>query len=104
MMIHSMIRRRRRMTNRAVRPAMAEAQKRPLILAAALGGFWAGRRIRSRRSYRLQGKVVLITGGSRGLGLALAREAASQGARVAICGRDPASLDRARGSLARTAA
>jgi hypothetical protein len=30
--------------------------------------------IKTARHYRLQGKVVLITGGSRGLGLVLARE------------------------------
>jgi len=50
-------------------------------------------------SYNLLGKTVLITGGSRGLGLALAREVAAQGARVAICGRDADSLERARHSL-----
>lgn len=43
----------------------------------------------------LQGKVVLITGGSRGLGLALAREIGRAGAVVAICARDQAELDRA---------
>ncbi|HET6881116.1 MAG TPA: SDR family NAD(P)-dependent oxidoreductase [Pirellulales bacterium] len=49
----------------------------------------------ARRPYDLRGKVVLITGGSRGLGLLLAREVASRGAKVAICGRDKATLDRA---------
>jgi NAD(P)-dependent dehydrogenase (short-subunit alcohol dehydrogenase family) len=44
---------------------------------------------------------VLITGGSRGLGFALAREMAAQGARISICGRDPESLERARSSLLR---
>jgi NAD(P)-dependent dehydrogenase (short-subunit alcohol dehydrogenase family) len=47
---------------------------------------------------------VLVTGGSRGLGLVLAREAAAQGARVAICGRDPDALDRARAALERIGA
>lgn len=50
-------------------------------------------------SYSLTGRTVVITGGSRGLGLALAREVAAQGARVVICGRDAGSLDRARQSL-----
>ncbi len=43
----------------------------------------------------LRGKVVLITGGSRGLGLAIAREFVSKGAIVAICARNKAELDRA---------
>jgi short-subunit dehydrogenase len=47
----------------------------------------------------LRGKLVLITGGSRGLGLALAREFACQGARVAICARDPDELTAAQSSL-----
>jgi short-subunit dehydrogenase len=48
----------------------------------------------SRKS--LAGQVVLITGGSRGLGLALAREFGSLGCRVAICARDQDGLDRAK--------
>lgn len=47
----------------------------------------------------LRGKTVLITGGSRGLGLVLAREFVREGARVAICARDSDELDRAREDL-----
>jgi len=47
------------------------------------------------RAYDLRGKVVLITGSSRGLGLVLAREFAREGARLALCARDPDELDRA---------
>jgi NAD(P)-dependent dehydrogenase (short-subunit alcohol dehydrogenase family) len=47
---------------------------------------------------------VLITGGSRGLGLALARQASAEGARVVICGRDEESLERAYTSLAKSEA
>jgi NAD(P)-dependent dehydrogenase (short-subunit alcohol dehydrogenase family) len=47
---------------------------------------------------------VLITGGSRGLGLALAQAASTMGARVAICGRDVGSLNRARWMLQRRGA
>ena len=49
----------------------------------------------------LSGKVVLITGASRGLGLAMAEECARQGCRLAICGRDQQSLDRAQETLRR---
>lgn len=41
----------------------------------------------------LHGKTVLITGGSRGLGLAMAQECARGGARIAICARDQRELE-----------
>jgi NAD(P)-dependent dehydrogenase (short-subunit alcohol dehydrogenase family) len=47
------------------------------------------------REVDLAGQVVLVTGASRGLGLALAREFHAQGCRLAICARDPAELNRA---------
>jgi NAD(P)-dependent dehydrogenase (short-subunit alcohol dehydrogenase family) len=47
----------------------------------------------------LTGKVVLITGGSKGIGLACAGAFAAEGARVAICSRDQANLDRALADL-----
>jgi NAD(P)-dependent dehydrogenase (short-subunit alcohol dehydrogenase family) len=68
------------------------------MLAAGFGALWAVRRLRLM-SYSLLGRTVVITGGSRGLGLALAREVSAQGARVAICGRDADSLERALHSL-----
>jgi NAD(P)-dependent dehydrogenase (short-subunit alcohol dehydrogenase family) len=40
----------------------------------------------------LNGKVVLITGGTDGLGAALADRLVEEGARVAVCGRDPHRL------------
>ena len=40
----------------------------------------------------LNGKVVLITGGTDGLGAALAGRLVEEGARVAVCGRDPGRL------------
>jgi NAD(P)-dependent dehydrogenase (short-subunit alcohol dehydrogenase family) len=51
-----------------------------------------------------EGRTVLITGGSRGLGLVLARKFAEARARVAICGRDAATLIRARDDLERRGA
>jgi NAD(P)-dependent dehydrogenase (short-subunit alcohol dehydrogenase family) len=38
-------------------------------------------------AFDLAGKVVVVTGGSRGIGLELARNFLEQGARVVICGR-----------------
>jgi len=85
-----------------VRRRAGGASKRSLLIAAGVS-LWAARKLRSR-SYSLQGRTVLITGGSRGLGLALARQMADEGARLAICGRDPESLERARASLAQSGA
>ena len=51
---------------------------------------------RRARSNRLRGKVVLITGSSRGLGLAMAEEFGRQGARIVLNARDHAELERAR--------
>jgi NAD(P)-dependent dehydrogenase (short-subunit alcohol dehydrogenase family) len=51
---------------------------------------------RRMNEYDLRDKTVLITGGSRGLGLVLAREFVREGARVAICARDEEELERAR--------
>ena len=81
-----------------------KSDKVQAAIAAAAGLVWAARLLRSRGDYSFRGRTVLITGGSRGLGLALAREMASRGARLAICGRDPESLERARASLARAGA
>lgn len=49
----------------------------------------------------LSGRVVLVTGGSRGLGLELSRQALDRGARVAICGRDERALGEAQAELSR---
>src|ERR1700722_18481432 len=45
----------------------------------------------------LAGKAILITGGTDGLGLALATQLASEGAAVAVCGRDEERLRAAEG-------
>jgi 3-oxoacyl-[acyl-carrier protein] reductase len=42
-----------------------------------------------------EGRVAVVTGGARGVGLALARQLLEAGARVAIVDRDEAALDRA---------
>ena len=67
---------------------------RATALLAAGVGVWAGARVvaAARRHTSLRDKVVLVTGGSRGLGLALARELCREGARVAITARDTEEL------------
>ncbi len=52
-----------------------------------------------KKKYSFQNKIVLITGGSRGLGLVLARTLAREGAKIAICARDAEELNRAERDL-----
>jgi NAD(P)-dependent dehydrogenase (short-subunit alcohol dehydrogenase family) len=68
-------------------------------LTAAGVGLALGLRslLRPRMSFR--DKTVLITGGTRGLGLILARDFLKEGARVVICGREESTLQRARTEL-----
>ena len=76
---------------------MTDQTKRTLLLAGlGAGAFLAARAIwRNSRRYDFRGKTVLITGGSRGLGLVLAREFAQEGANLAICARDEDELHHA---------
>ena len=67
--------------------------------AVALGALAGGRLVSRGPLWSLAGRVVLVTGGSRGLGLAVARELGRQRARVAICARDADTLERARVEL-----
>ena len=46
-----------------------------------------------------EGVSVLVTGGSRGIGLALAQRLVDEGAQVAICGRKEANLEAAQAQL-----
>ena len=43
----------------------------------------------------LSGKVALVTGGTSGIGLAIAQRLAAEGCMIAICGRDKGRLDAA---------
>jgi len=61
---------------------------------AALVGVRALRR-RFQPEVDFRDAVVAITGGSRGLGFALALEFAQRGARIAICARDAETLSEA---------
>ena len=73
------------------------------LTAAGIGAglFAASKRAGARRKRRdLNGAKILIAGGSRGLGLALARELGQRGARLALSSRDAAELEEAKKSLA----
>ena len=47
----------------------------------------------------LKGKIALVTGASKGIGRAIARGLAREGARVALVARDKAALEEAAGEL-----
>lgn len=70
-----------------------------LLWTAAGAGLLLFARAQAIRFYPFRGKIALITGGSRGLGLLLARHLVAAGARVAICARDEEELARARQDL-----
>ncbi|HEX9997356.1 MAG TPA: SDR family oxidoreductase [Abditibacterium sp.] len=57
------------------------------------------RLLRGRNAVDFRGRVAVITGGSRGLGLVLARQLASEGAKIALISRDEAELLRAKTEL-----
>lgn len=71
-------------------------------LALGVTALAAQRLMRPVVSFR--GKTVLITGGSRGLGLAMARQFAWEGARLILVARDRAELQRAADDLWRRGA
>jgi NAD(P)-dependent dehydrogenase (short-subunit alcohol dehydrogenase family) len=65
-------------------------------------GYWLAKSlIRRSRSFDYQGKVVLVMGGSRGLGLVLARQLVQAGARVVIAARTAADVQSAADELAK---
>jgi short-subunit dehydrogenase len=68
-----------------------------VTIGALAGGALLLKSVLSHLSeYDLKDKTVLITGGSRGLGLVMAREFAREGSRLAICARDQDELEQAR--------
>jgi NAD(P)-dependent dehydrogenase (short-subunit alcohol dehydrogenase family) len=82
--------------------AMSLDMRAPTLGRLVVGGglaYVAWRLFRSLRTTDLSGQVVLITGGSRGLGLLLARQFCLEGCRVVICARDQAELERATAEL-----
>ena len=79
---------------------MTSKQQTALAASAlTIGAALLARGLRAARAIDFRGRSVLITGGSRGLGLLIARELGRQGARVTIAARDRAELERAREDL-----
>src|SRR3954469_25670665 len=69
-------------------------------LAAGIGAAMMATRLsRARLAISFEERVVVITGGSRGLGLVLARRFVEEGARVVLLARDTGGLERARTEL-----
>jgi NAD(P)-dependent dehydrogenase (short-subunit alcohol dehydrogenase family) len=81
--------------NRGLAFARATAPGLATMLLPALAS-WAMSRLSATN---VRDRVAVVTGGSRGLGLQLARELLDRGARVAICGRDETALEQARRTL-----
>jgi len=79
---------------------MPPPRHRTLAILAAGGAAYLARRLLGWRPSRLAGEVALVTGGSRGLGMCLARELGRRGLKVALCARDEEELERARADLA----
>jgi NAD(P)-dependent dehydrogenase (short-subunit alcohol dehydrogenase family) len=76
---------------------MTRDQKFIAGLAAGVAAAFVGSQVaRRRHGISFGGRIVVITGGSRGLGLVMARKLAAQGARLVILARDERELDRAK--------
>src|SRR6266446_5071741 len=72
-----------------------------LLAVALVFAAWLALRIIRTLRFSLTDKVVLITGGSRGLGLVLAGEICAAGGKVALLARDNDELIRAKSDLTR---
>lgn len=69
-------------------------------MAAGAGLFLAANTVyHSLKRFSFRNKVVIVTGGSRGLGLELSRQLGRKGARLAICSRTEEQLENAKREL-----
>src|SRR3954470_10688062 len=68
---------------------------------AIVGWTLAQRAIQRTRWFDYRGKVAIVAGGSRGLGLEIARRLVARGAKVAICARTEDDLQAAAEELGR---
>lgn len=74
--------------------------KKALAIASAAAGTVGVRRlVRARRRIDFRGRTVVISGGSRGLGLVLARHFAAEGANLVLLARTEADLATAKEEL-----
>ena len=87
-------------------PSQAVNGKQKILLTA--GGLAAGLTVRQlwakKRGADLKGQIVLITGGAKGLGIALARRFAKEGCKLAICARNLEELHSVKRGLERNGA
>jgi short-subunit dehydrogenase len=70
-----------------------------LQIVAGMAAIITYKILKRTRREPVKDKGVFITGGSRGLGLVLARQLARKGAKVAICARDKDEIDKAVGQI-----
>ena len=86
---------------RSADPLAADAhmtrQQRLGLLAATAAGVAIGRAMASRNRYSFRDRSVVITGGSRGLGLEIARLLAREGASLTLIARDEDELSPCQG-------
>ena len=85
-------------------PLTAKLAKAAVAASLTAAGTAAGYRVAThlaRGGYRFGGRTCVVTGGSRGFGLALARKLVRAGASVAVCARDADQVRRAADELAR---
>lgn len=68
-------------------------------LGIGVGGVIAAKCVRASRAIEFTGLTVVILGGSRGLGLVMARQLGAEGARVILVARDQDELDDAEADL-----
>ena len=76
-------------------------QRKAILWGLAGVGAWGAIKsgLAKKRAINFRGKTVVITGGSRGLGLELSRLLAQEGANLALCARNLDELENARAEL-----